>query len=1464
MKNLKKSHKVLIGASLATLTLVPLIAVAATSCSNTATTKNPSTSKPSTSPSTPGIINVMVSTNAQDIQTLVNEISSVLNLKQLDSYIATSTILTTLNLSQEQVSFTHTPSYNNGLVTFSLKLNKNFEFNAALIKQSISGVTITSNTLTFNVKTKTDLSIGQTAYNLNVTKLEDEITKIENISTQDVYNGLTNDSLYSALDINKADATINLSDGTPLPVSGSSDHYASKTLSITVTNGQSFASGLVNQLKSWVNDKFTVVLSNNNQTLTLQNIPTKYVLTNNIPVQLSVGNLKKLSNYLKTWIALHKVDPVLTNPGPTVAEQLGISSGYLKISLQSNASETLADKDQAYDLTIGLNSGCVWANTAFVSQLNAIFNNGMSANFDKNVLTIKNIQTGIYTQSETVATVDSALFNADDFNSLQNSVNVLQQDNTLLTTINKVLKTSNQLPSSCVFVSVIANSSNSKQATICFANTTNKMFENISVNFTPKQLDPIVFGDNVFTSNNVADTFMNTKAVSCVLNNTQLTNDKILTAEFGLKGTQTLVTPQTALSSNAVQQIMSKFVTTTDINNQVTQDVVNSFAVRINSLFDQLNTNAKWTPTNFFITNSLVVNNSNNSLIATGAINLEIFNNTSSTIKIPANNAIFLNADEISLTPGQYVAVSYDFNNSKLIPMLVAKTDSTSELTYGFSQVHQTLVTYNSSAAKYESQQQTLTTLGLPTQTSNLLDVTLSGIANNPNYYNSVTQKAFNAYLGSLTSETIQSQLTTQNNAIWKFVQLMGGDLGTVLTSLGSNPTVGQFLTSLSKPVTDVATELTNDPAFGKLVGSLFGTETAMQFWTQNQTEITKIINQVLSIPAVKNVIDSIIKNLKGGVSGLGGFATASSTPATSSGSADKQPETPSISSIPVSSTTPTSVDIMTDLKDLVVAYTKSSHFAKLVSWVLGVAGHPTDSILGKQSILEIIGKDLQPILQDVITETKATQSNNPVWKLLNSILTMLTTIENAQTQDVSKSIYDLHLFDILQNPTETNAIISFLQDGLEPFLKLVNPGAVAPLTQAISIMTTVFKGIQTLKLTNPSLIFSALANLQIAGTDGKSQTITWKELFEKYITCTPTVKVTNYNPQTHVISYSNVLKYSFNTTVTVNLAEIKTALGDLTVDQVAKAFGVDLAKLIPSAVNLAVNTTTLLNTKVADLLPNQISIQQGDGAECIMSDTDAILNPTVVNGQITWWTNNPIILKFNFAKSADAIYNSIFKNVETAIDGSLRFPAQLAESAINKALASASESVMNFINSYADGTFQFIGGWVNKINSGLTNYQLKGYNSNVEDDTYQVQQNSGTVNQAELIKILTNPTYYKDLNTIDPSLTGRYLFNNDPALNQAIINQLINTKVTTWLTSDQTPANMKPTVLVQFIPNQSLNLKLDVYGIKFNKTFNVAGQFVVDLKFPTNVPVSTDGGKTYHMTNTISVTIPYNPTVNH
>lgn len=1458
MKKLKKSHKILLGSSAALLTLVPIIAVAATSCSNQTTSNDHSNvhtepNKP-LPPAKP--VEILVSTNAEQVQMIINSLSKTNSLIEIDKILSPNTLLSSLGLNPQFASVNYNKNLVGDHIEFSVQLGGNYQFNPTLMHQNLSGVVITPQTLEFSVPTDGVILDDVHNYYFSIPKLEAEITTIGQIKTVSEYDNVNTktNNLYTALNISPQDVEIVANNGSPIV--SPSQTVATKTLSFTTKNGKKFALDFVNSLQSLLTRYGinTVSLSSNAQTLTVANIPTSYVLDTKIPLTVSATQLTNLKNYLLNLINVHSANAFVNQIQSNIAKLLNVASGYLTIHCNVNDQATNTNKSSTYDLTISPASGCEWKNIS-ANLVKVVFeSSGIQASFVNNTIHLLNVKTGIYNQTKTLATINSSALNADNLTSLNEKIKQLETSHQLVTTLNKVLGNS-ALPNNAVFVQAKNVSGNNNQVEIILANPFARQFDIITINLTPSTIDPTIFGANTAKISSNLNDFSSAIVPNCVLNNTELESDKISTSNFALNGITGPVNQEDALSSSNVAAIMKTFSSVPNVSNWVKEEIMHYAFVQFSNLAGFANLGSL-SATNSFTSSSLKIINQNGELVANGNLGFELFNNGTGAVHINANNPLLLNSEPITLAPGQYVAVGYTFSNSQLKPMFVNNSELNKvDLTYGFSNVTHHLITFDTSKNTYTDSTSTAPVTNLVGGLSNLLDVTLSNVSNTSNYYNPQTQKVFNNYLSSLTKETISSQLTVQDDNLWKFIQIAGKDVGQIFTVLGTNPTLGEFFNALSGPLTDMATELTGNKDFGQLIGDILSNKTVIQYWNDNKAEIFKIISTLSNNPMIKAALNSIMSKvnskLPSGVR-MPSFVALNAEPVLAEAPAT-QPSAPSTPSQPV--------NLANSLKELITAYTKTADFKTLVNKVLAMVAHPTDSILNKQSLLEIIGEDLQPILQSLCDQTKDTQSQNPIWQLLNSILEMLNTIEKNQTDDQNNSIFNLRLFDILLNKAQTDAIINFCKNGLEPFLQKVNPTAVAPLQKALGLMTKIFNGTQVLHLANPSDIFAALSQIYI---DGQSSPITWEELFQKYISCTPTVDVKSYDPQNHTVTYNNILDFAFKNTASINFTQIKHALGNITVQTLCSAFGVDLNQILdklPSAVWWVADKSMLLNIKVANLLPDKFEIKAGDGAKCIMTEENVQLNPTVVNGQATWWTNAPMIIKFHFKNSADGFIQAVITNVENAVHPAI---SKLWWGMVVNLIDSAGKSAMKFADGYLEGQFNFSVGWVNKINTGnLQNYKVYDYNRNVENSQYKIIESTSRDNAA-ITKILTDPKYYKDLSSIQTDLSGKYIFDDDPALNQAIIAQLVDTAQTTWLTDPNLASSMKPSVMVQFMPNNEFHLNLDIkigfIKIPIHKNFNIPGKFIISLKLPTPVPVSADGGKTYKLTDTITYSLPYSP----
>ena len=953
---------------------------------------------------------------------------------------------------------------------------------------------------------------------------------------------------------------------------------------------------------------------------------------------------------------------------------------------------------------------------------------------------------------------------------------------------------------------------------LTFASKTQKEFETINVNLTPNNISS-VFGDQPNTLKNQFSEIASIGKQSTLITNSSLSKDKISLDKLGLTNNKNATISLDSLAqSKPIQQSFEQFLKSkdvySDVQNEVLYTSMNDIEA-INSLWGQVASSA-----NTFITSSLKFNTgSSNNL--TGKLIIEISNETGKQQTIQANNPLLNNEDEVVVPKNGYVLIAYDFDGSKLSPDAYNNGEKW-YLSYGFDGVKKTLLT-NSQEQKLNTSTSSNIELFGP---SNLINVTLNGISNKPNYFDSETQTIFNKYLDSLNKETIQSQIMQQDNAIWNFIKTSAKDVGDILTTLGNNPTLGQFLNSLSSPIIDVVSQLTNNPGFAKVLGGILSDQPVLTYLKNNSTEISNIIKQLTEYLKNSSILNKLIPNVSSSLNLLStngiqlqsnNFVLAANT----------------------SSSSNIGNDFLTVLKD----YASSPHFKQLVTWLMEQAKNIPSSILAKQSLLQILGKDIQPILSDLLAETKTKDNGNAAWIFLDSINQMLTTIETSQNV---KDIYDLKLFDILKKPEDTSAIIDFLKDGLKPFLQMVNPAAVANLTKVIDIMTKVFSLIPTLHLQAPELIFKSLAQIQV-NNDSSSQTITWEQLFDKYISFTPKVNISSYNPKTHQITYTNELSFNFKDNVSINLTDIKKQLSDLTVGVVTKALGIDLNKKIPGIVSKLLPVSKIEAIKLADLLPDTFTISKGDGANFALVNNGGYLIPTVSNNHVTWYTNNNMILNTNFKSTSNNAISQILDNVKGVIKNLLgSFLGGIASATIVPGLKSPIES---FVNNYTSGSFTFNGGWVNQ--SGINNNpEIKGFSNNVQDLNYKLLHKDNFDKKA-LNTILKESKYTKDISTQISGMNGSYIYLNDPDLNTAVLNNLFENSSLSWITNKDLPNYLKPVVSVQYTTDKSLSL----FG---QSVVNIPGQYVVQVKLPFKVLVSNNNGGTWYFTNNLQYTIPY------
>ena len=1394
MKKMTKTQKVVLGSSLAFLTLVPVVAVAATSCSDQNKKGNSNSQKPT--PQQPSQNNKEASTKSTDVQSVINDFKDAESLNKITQLLQDKNqLLAQLELTPSQAQINNV-NQTNFLVSFTVQLiEKNLVFDSQLIQSPLQNTTITANSITFNIPIPKNLTNTGNYVNLDIAQVYgltskiNEITNLQQAETQ----FLNQEGILKYLGLKTNSATVEIQTGAP--VNYQNKNYVSETVVITLLNQGVFKSDLISQLQ-----KNSLGISVTPNSISYTNIRTSIVNNKNIEVNLNLNNLSSYFNQLSNLYSLDELQNNTTNQA--IASQLGTNLGYLNIQFSLNEQETQKNKVKTYDLTISPKQGCVFDNKSIEQYVSGKQN--VSYNQQKQTLVFSNIQTGIYLTTNTLQTLNSSIFDTNSISGVQSklkSTNLVSQINQSLTS-----QQDHKLPDDSILVNQkVLSSTNAIQLT--FASKTQKAFNIITIQVSPSQLSKL-FGESSTISNDLNQVQSISKP-NAIITNASLSADKIDLNNFGLLETKKqLVSVDSIQNSTNIAKAFEQYTKTANIQTILQNQVLYDALKVVNQINQQLNQTTS--SSNTFIQNSLHFTSNNGNLVLGGKLTIQIANNTNSPKNISVDNALLNNASPYEINANGYVLVSYDFDGVTIVPKVVQNTSGEWVLSYGFNNVKETLLNNTDIDQEFNSTKPTnINSFMIPSS----INVTIGGVASGPNYFDTNTQKTFDTYLSSLSTEKIKTELQTQDNALWKFIQAMGADVGDVFTLLGTNPTLGGFITGLSAPLTDVVTQLTNNQELGQLIGGLISNQPVLTYVKNNASTIKNIANWVVNYLKNNGIINKISPNINLAVTNIDSNLINLSSSSTNIGQ---------------------------DFMNVIKEYMKSPNFKKLATWLIDQLKNINNSIIAKESIIEILGKDIQPILKDIIAQT-SDQSANPAWKFLYSINELLESIENSQQV---QNIYNVKLFDILKNKVEGQAIIDFCNNGLKPFMQIVNVSGVTQLDKAINIMTKIFELVPKLNLQKPELIFQALANLSV-NVNGKSTQITWKQLFDQYIEFVPVINVSSYNTKTHQVSYTNELSFKFKNDVTLNLANIKTQLDNLTVGNITDALGVDLNKVLPSAVSKFIPAEKLKSVKVAEILPNTMTVYENDGAKVGIISNNDFIQPTIVNNHVTWYTNNIMILDTSFKSTSDHLINDLMTNITNVatklVNVLLQIPLKIA-------LNNLKGSITTFVDGYTNSNYNFNVGWVNKI--GLSdNPVIKNYNSNVQNLNYKLIQKND-INQKEIHDILVNSKYQSNIASQINDMQGIYIQSN-PELTSSILNQLFDSQTLEWINNDKVPAYMKPTISVQYTTDKTISL--------FNiKLADIKGSYVIQVKLPFKALVSTDNGKTWQLTDTYTYTIPY------
>lgn len=1374
MKKLKTSHKVLLGSSAALLTLLPMVSVVATSCSNT----NNSEENKNDTPANPSHDNLYVKTQADQLSQLVSNLQNATKLSEVHQTLNTNDLWTKLGLDSQQARLVFDPqTIINNVINLTIQLKDHWEFNPHLLEQIIPSANISKQAISFNIKTNQPLADDTNYVSLNASDLAKQIQAIQNINNYEQYQKYSSSYLKAVLGLNHENYEVKVTDAlnNESPIPG----FTQKSIQIRSLDNHKFSNSFVENLKQEIPGLNNYVsLTDNNQTLLINGINTKYQLPTKSVLTVTPENLETLNAKLENSSHIYSESQLQTFINQCLEQTFKLSPLYFSSNLTLNNLATQEAQANVYDLVISPNPALDWKITDNLDS-----ENNPTIEWQNNQIVIKNVKSQIYNTTKTLGQLPSAAWSTNNITDLLKEIRKDASENHL----NQTLKQALNLPELPNYQLVSLTTNPDQTVNLQLADDHNRCFEDLNVYLSPSNLNQVIF--HKYETNQL-ENWKQILPPETILTNQSLSKDQLdkVTSD-----------KSEALNSSVIQEIKNKLIQIPEVTSFITNDVLNLFYQQLTKLSDKLGLSLSNISSSFGNYN-LSTQVENNNLVVNGSLKFQLTNTAQEPVSIPAHNPLLHNVQTLTLQPQDYLAYELKFDNSHLgFDLLATGLKNVAQLVYNFNNLSQSLIHAHHSASTNYVSQTSLNSLVNLTQHSSLLKVQIKGVNLLPDYFDQGVQNSFNKYLSSLNADKLQNQIQAQNQALIDQILANTKDANLLLTTLSSNPTFAEFLNAFSKPLFRILENKIKNTAIVQLITDLLSTKNWKDFIKRNADVLWELIKQVL--PTKPNLLMTVDSKL---------------------------------------AMQPTNFIKLPNLE--------------LINKLTQLLSNPNNPEYAHKPVLEILSKDLLPSIQKLLDSLKSKFTNNPIFQFVEQLVNLVKTI---QTQQKISNILQVRLFDLLTDTQQTDAIINFCNNGLKPLLEKYSPNSINGLDKTVSLMAKIFDIIQKLKIRNPSDIFKSLSQVYVG--DSKTPT-SWEEVFSKYITITNNPEVSEYNSETHQISFTNTIKFTINQPLKLDLGALKSVFNEVTFDSLTQALGTNLDEIFKKipGLSLAIDVKKLKPIKLVDLLPNQLVFQADDAMQLLSFADKQTLMPTVENGSITWRTDVPVILQTNFKKTVDQIVKDTADATWSAIKPTTGW---LSSVAVKTAVDFAANSVKDFLNSYLNAQFNFGTNYVNKFNKATDSVTLLPfYNSDAANNQYQIQMNP-ELNSDSLKNILTNPKYYQELSAVNTDWTGKYLSPNNAELTQDLLKAMVvDTESNQWLFKEDSPM-MRPQVMVEYVTDKKLDLSINILGASIGKVFNFPGYYKITLQLPTKVKI-TDSNNQVHFTDHWTISIPYAPVV--
>lgn len=951
-------------------------------------------------------------------------------------------------------------------------------------------------------------------------------------------------------------------------------------------------------------------------------------------------------------------------------------------------------------------------------------------------------------------------------------------------------------------------------------------------------------------------------------------------SQLGEPGTNNLITSSSLSLSKPVKDIIG----TSDFASDVVSELSYTFKNALDEYFKKHNVTLALND-NFYALNTLKVSkNLNGEFVINGKLGFEFINKSDSNLVFEKDNTFLKNDSQITLSQNNKIGVCYTFDNAKIIPISYETTVNNKPITkleYKLSNVNLETINNNISSTNKSIELTPFTSEGQ----SLFMDVTLNGVASDKMYNYYSLEPEFNSYLSGLTKDKITSNIKAQDDDVYGFVKGIGSGLDSVLSTLAKDPTIRDFLISLAPSINYVVFNLTRNQEFANFISGMLTTKESIHdylFGSNSSSIVYKKILEFLKVTILSKYSDAITSFYKmlnpdeqAIVTNIWNFINTGVIP---EGVSPKVYVAGTLATLATLSNPSSTKPVVEQFLDVLNTFMKKD------------ATNVSNKLLNDantKSFIDFLGVDIQYVLKEILDATQSEKDDNSLaWSFLNNVYTLLTTIEKDESI-TSGNILDIKLLDAIDKPEQNKLIVELLNTSVQPLLDILIPNSANIMKKVMPFVVAIVNTLNNSKTSHDLLLhlFMALSKPQVQ-INNKWTSTTYNEIFNKYVTFTPTVEVKSYDQKTHKISYTNTLSFSFNNTIQFDLNEVKTDLnattiGDLLkelnttlqlnlkegfnahdfIDAFLKKFQIntsnfgDLIDYIPWGNSKSTDKDLISPIKLSDLFPSNPQWVKGDNVVTRMSCQDSYLNPKVIFNKITWWTNTEVNSTIN-------IKNTINSMINPGVDYLSQIFYSVDSGKLLKKLCKVTAE--SLVNAFFDNvTYNFADKWLNQ--EILTNPTALNYVQNVENMNYSTIENTLSTDDLNKIRTILQNSKYQSTLAIDKDHNVVYYPTDNSELDNELLPIIFNKNKSSWMFDNSNPS-LRPTIVIKYVPEKKITVGvpggINQYLHSFlSKTgvITIPGKYVVNVQFPTSVAISKDGGQTYTMKNSISIPLNIN-----